>query len=191
MFWRSSSIISMCSLHVILLSKITPRYFTSAVNANWSSLYSLGRTARKTPLPQFFYCCVCNCCCDHGTVTDRSLATAVSAGFHNSCFEQICHTIMKTCIISSIFLCDSSPRVSFYFPHHVSTRSGVLPAECYTTVPGLHLEDILPPTPNADTYDAINSLTWHIFKQSVQKTSGYFILLYRAGLRSAPRQMLG
>jgi hypothetical protein len=40
-----------------------------------------GRTARKTPLSQFFCCCVYNCFCDHVAVTDRSLATAVSAGF--------------------------------------------------------------------------------------------------------------
>jgi hypothetical protein len=57
-----------------------------------------GRTARKTPFLQFFYC-VCNCCYNHVTVTDRSLATAVSAGFHNSWFEQIRHNTLQISLL--------------------------------------------------------------------------------------------
>jgi hypothetical protein len=53
---------------------------------------ALRRNTRKTLFPQFFSCCMCNCCCDHVMFIDCSLAMAVY-WFHNSCCEQICHNI--------------------------------------------------------------------------------------------------
>jgi hypothetical protein len=62
-------------------SRLSPLTSSQLVTATGPRYMVSGRTARKAPLLQFFYCCVCNCLYDHVTVTDRSLATAVSAGF--------------------------------------------------------------------------------------------------------------
>jgi hypothetical protein len=70
--------------HNWLVMATGPRYIVS------------GRTARKTPLPQFLYCSVCYYCCDHVTVTDSSPSNGRLCWLNNSCFEQICHDIKES-----------------------------------------------------------------------------------------------